>query len=435
MRNWLLVALFAACTPDTGTLRVDLVTAPESDLLSRIETLEVRVGAVETRAVSNDAGRLAVAFEFNAFESGELELEGFDEDGGLIAVGRTGLLPLNAFDADIAVYVAPPLSIGAAPVALPTPRLRMATLEMPSGVLLAGGASMGGDVTDEVFYYAALRHDLLPVTPLPAARAGLATALGDSGLVYLYGGVDAEAAPQSTIFSFDGQAVLNARYGQYDGDSVLARADASIAKLDGERFLLTGDPTVLLEGVLPSAQTGAIDGALLSLSEPGAPLVLAFGAGAGATGVASSAGAGFESIEAPASAVRTGHGAMRVGKNALAVGGEAANLLLTTAIAFARDSGAVTEVPLLARGRNRPAVASTDRYVVVFGGEDELGAPLDDAEVFDAESLAPIAVLPLTVPRTNAEAIPLRTGQILLVGGTDAAGMPTAVLELFTPPL
>jgi len=48
-------------------------------------------------------------------------------------------------------------------------------------------------------------------------------------------------------------------------------------------------------------------------------------------------------------------------------------------------------------------------------------------------TLAPLASLPLVVPRTGASALALPNDQILIAGGTDAAGAPIDTLELFTP--
>jgi hypothetical protein len=71
--------------------------------------------------------------------------------------------------------------------------------------------------------------------------------------------------------------------------------------------------------------------------------------------------------------------------------------------------------------------------VVVAGGTDGAGAVVGTAEVFDAATLAPRAVVPMVVPRTGAVARPLDSGQVLIVGGRDALGAPVATVELFTP--
>ena len=60
-----------------------------------------------------------------------------------------------------------------------------------------------------------------------------------------------------------------------------------------------------------------------------------------------------------------------------------------------------------------------------------VGTPSD---IYDAMTLTRVATAPLIVPRTDADAIALPNGQILIVGGRDASGQPIDTLELFTPP-
>jgi hypothetical protein len=55
------------------------------------------------------------------------------------------------------------------------------------------------------------------------------------------------------------------------------------------------------------------------------------------------------------------------------------------------------------------------------------------ADIYDAMTLARVATAPLVVPRTDAEAVALPNGQILIAGGRDANGLPIGTLELFTP--
>jgi len=75
------------------------------------------------------------------------------------------------------------------------------------------------------------------------------------------------------------------------------------------------------------------------------------------------------------------------------------------------------------------AAAATSRHLVIAGGT---GA-LDSVEVFDATTLALVATATLTVPRTGASALALPNGQVLIAGGTDGSGAPIETLELFTP--
>jgi hypothetical protein len=78
------------------------------------------------------------------------------------------------------------------------------------------------------------------------------------------------------------------------------------------------------------------------------------------------------------------------------------------------------------------ATASTGKYVVVAGGATAAGV-VATADIYDAMTLSRVATAPLVVPRTDAEAVALPNGQILIVGGRDASGAPVSTLELFTP--
>ncbi|HSD89013.1 MAG TPA: hypothetical protein VLB44_15905, partial [Kofleriaceae bacterium] len=82
--------------------------------------------------------------------------------------------------------------------------------------------------------------------------------------------------------------------------------------------------------------------------------------------------------------------------------------------------------------RSDCAVAATARHLVIAGGTTASGVSAS-VEIFDAMTLAPIATQPLVVPRSGARAIALPNGQVLIAGGIDASGAPTATLELFTP--
>ena len=61
------------------------------------------------------------------------------------------------------------------------------------------------------------------------------------------------------------------------------------------------------------------------------------------------------------------------------------------------------------------------------------GHGLANAELFDSTTFALVATMPMVVPRTGATAVALPDDQVLMVGGIDANGAPSATIELFTP--
>lgn len=107
------------------------------------------------------------------------------------------------------------------------------------------------------------------------------------------------------------------------------------------------------------------------------------------------------------------------------IGGETRDALVVDAI-----TGVVTTLPnALAVVRQAASAAATARHVVISGGVAMDGTPHADAEVLDANTLAPLASLPAR-ERTAGFAIAFPNDQIMIGGGTAASGD----LELFTPP-
>jgi hypothetical protein len=171
------------------------------------------------------------------------------------------------------------------------------------------------------------------------------------------------------------------------------------------------------------------------------------GAGSGATGAVLLADDRFTELEPPLvdgvnPTWRTGHAtALLPDGSMLVLGGRIDTaqgpLWPASAVRVRVDgdpAGAEFEVvELLATPREHAAVAASEQHLVIAGGVDENGVLVGDAEVFDSETLAPVAVLPMVAPRSRAAAVPLPNGQILIVGGVDGAGAPVGKAELFTP--
>jgi hypothetical protein len=93
---------------------------------------------------------------------------------------------------------------------------------------------------------------------------------------------------------------------------------------------------------------------------------------------------------------------------------------------------AETFVGIPTAARTGCAAAVTSRHLVIAGGMSATGVE-GTVEVYDAATLAPVASGTLAVPRHDAIAIVLANDQVLIAGGLDADGQPTATLELFTP--
>ena len=435
-----LAVAVAACSGEVGLMRIDLVTAPGSDLLERIERARLELSSPPTvvEAERGADGRLVLELEVVAEGQGALlTLEGYDAGGELVGLGLSAPLPIAAVDADLSLYVAPPLGFTGAPVDLDPARSEIGAARLPYGGVLAGGRDAAGAPVAALEIYNVYDHALQRGLDLPEPRAAMAVATGASDFIYLMGGEDAGGQPRHEAWRFDTALAPAGGYTGLASPPALARAGASAAHIGGDQFLVTGDPPAQMD----PGQVRAIDGPSLeggvavALSGQALGPVLVIGAGVGEAGAALHRAGSLEAIDAPDTARRTGHAAALLPDGrALVVGGEDDGGPTTAALLFrqAPDTFTVLE-DFLAEPRTGAALAVTRDHVVVAGGTGAAG-PLATAEIFDAETLEPVATLPLAVPRTGAVAIALPNRQVLVAGGLDASGQPIATLELFTPP-
>ncbi|WP_428266029.1 hypothetical protein [Haliangium sp.] len=433
-----------------GTIALSLVSAPDSPVLDQVVrarlTLTDPLAVVE--AERDPVGGLALDLDVAAGAAqGSLIFEGFDQDGELVAYGRSGALPIAAINAEVAVYVAAPMSLAAAPAALDPPRSEVGAAPLSFGAVVVGGRTGDGQASAAVEVYSVYQHDFVPVADLPAARVAPAVATGRFDRVYAFGGFDGEGAPTADLYSVDTRAgfivVLPAAADE------LARAGAAMAALGGDTFAVTGAPAVRIDGVrgsvTPFADAPDLAGTATSAVVDGVVHAVFAGAGNGSGGAVVLSDGGFRDLPAPAPAggtdsplLRTGHaGVLLPDGSVVVVGGrveaEAGAILPDVGMRIRPGADTVEPALVLASARAEAATAATERFVVVAGGVDETGAVLGDAEVFTADELDPVATLAMVVPRRGATAIPLSNGQILILGGVDESGAPVGTAELFTP--
>lgn len=446
----LLCSTAAGCD-HTGTISVTLATAPDASVLDAVTlarlTLTRPPAVVEAERDAD--GSFALVLDVPAADAqGELIFEGFDAGGELVAYGRSGPLPTSGVTVDIALYVAPPLSLRAAPAPLATPRADMGVVTLPYGALLAGGRAEGGDASAAVEVYSVYQHRFQTQTDLPAARVAPAAAAGALGTVYLFGGLDADGAPSDALYGFAVDAAQSGAPITFvtEGTS-LARSGAVMAALGQERFAVTGAPPVLVDGRTGRASAlddaPALAGTATSAVVDGVVHTLFAGAGNGESGAILLVDDGFTELAPPAgdggALLRTDHAtALLPDGSMLVLGGriDAADgeILPAAAVRFLPPQGDLERADLvLATPRHSAAVTATEAHLVVAGGVDAGGALVGDAEIFDARTLAPVTTLPMVVPRRGAAAVPLPNGQVLIAGGVDEDDAPASVAELFTP--
>jgi hypothetical protein len=417
----------AACSDGAGVIDVELAAAPGSTLLDGVQTLRMIVTEprkVVTAERGSSGFDLALELPANG-TSAAIVVDGLDADGTVIASGATPEFAFGGVDGHVVVYMAAPNSVAVAPRALEPARSEVAAAPLVYGAVLAGGALEGGAASDAIAIYNAYDHSLIAGLPLPGPRAGLAIAVGTLG-IYMFGGRDETGAAAQSLWRFDPQQAPSGFYFDY-GDKVgFGRA--------GEHFIAAGNEHFLLTG-MPGAELLGLDGSMVvhdevtSLPSEGVTVTANDGVVAsffvGADGVVRCRAGVCESTALPG----------RSGARAVALPGGKVGVVCGGTELIRIDAASVTAetiagIPAVAR--TGCAVAVTSRHLVIAGGTTASGVE-GTVEIFDAATLAPVATGVLAVPRTDAVAITLANDQVLIAGGLDASGQPTATLELFTP--
>ena len=416
----LALAACAACTGTVGTVQLELTTAPGSHVLDAVQRLRLTLtDPHQVVEAERTAAGFDLAFELDAADrAGTLIVEGFDAAGALVACGQSPPVPVSALNSHVVIYVAPPRSIAAAPVALSTARSEVAVSALSYGAIIAGGREANGVPSSVIAIYNAYDHTLIAGIPMPSPRTGLALASAPNGRVYLFGGTGADGAPTGTVWRFETTVAPNGAFTPVADEPGFARTGQLAVPIAAERYLITGTPALDFAGTALTAR-GDI-------------------AGLPAIGAAGSAGGAAFAIFGDAPLVRyrpdafdplAGSGppggvaaALPDGRVVIVGGASRDALVIDGAGAVATVAGALTVA------RTRPTVAATSRHLLVIGGSDGAGAPIASADLLDAATLAPLATLAIT-PRTGGFAIALPNGQVLFGGGAPA----TTQLELFTP--
>lgn len=420
MRRALLVAL-AACDSDVGTLRVELATAPGSTILDGVQTLRMEVtdpNKVVTAERTSDGFELGVDLPAEGTTAAIL-VDAFAADGTLVANGSTPRFALGGVDGRVVVYMAAPNSVDVAPVALSVARSGLAAGALSYGAIFAGGQAADLTASLALDIYNAYDHTLVSGLALPAGRIGMALGVGTSS-VYLFGGFDVTNAAQSQLWAFNPGTPPSGTYVEYGDKDGYGRGGASLVPIAADTFVLTGSTPVEIHGLDGSLveRDGPVlgDGVTVTATDGRRTSIFA-----GPSGVVRYQDNTFETLTAPAV------GTSRV----VAVpGGKAVVVCGGPTLRIDAASGSVDTLAGVT-GRVGCAAAATSRHLLIAGG----GTSTVDAtfEVYDAATFELVATGTLTVPRRDADAVPLANGQILIAGGVDAAGVPVGTLELFTP--
>jgi hypothetical protein len=431
-RALLALPFVAACAGETGTLSVSLTTAPGSTLLDSVQTLRMTVtNPRQVITAERTASGFAIGLELDATgETTELLVEGLDASGNLVANGASPEFPIGAINGRILIYMAPPLSVGEAPLSLTPARSELAAAPLPYGIVFAGGRLESGAASDAVTIYNAFDHSMLGGLPLPAPRAGIALTVGAAAIAYLFGGSDDAGIAHADLWRFDTKTPPAGSYAEFGAKEGFARANQIMLPIGGERYLISGTPaaelTSLTGAVVARDEVPSLPPAGTTLTADDGMLATIF---AGPDGVLRFRSGMFTTLDIPSAA--------RADVKVVALPGGDAVVVCGTAEAVRIDAatGAAESLPgIPSVAKTGCAAAATPRHLIIAGG-DAAGTIDGTVEIYDAATLARLATAPLVVPRKDAIAIALPNGQILIAGGVDAGGDPISTLELFTPPL
>jgi len=310
--------------------------------------------------------------------------------------------------------------------------------------VFAGGLDASGAASDLLDVYNSYDHSLTPGLAMPAPRRAPAMAVAGTA-VYLFGGRDATGTGTDTLtlWRFDTNV---APAGQYidltqTWPMEFARSGQLAAQTDAGHFAISGTPALELDAaagtLVAYPGTPALPPIGVTVTAPDQITTAVFaGTGAGSTGVIQLRGE--QAIEVAGQTPRTGHAIAVIndGKVVIVGGGDGATLspdLIVIAPGATPTVDPDTHPDPLITPRSDPAVAASHELLLVAGGTAMDGSLVATAELFDTVNLRRVTTLPLLVPRTRATAIALPNHQIMIVGGVDAAGAPIDTIELFTP--
>jgi len=418
----------AACDESSGTIVVDVVTAPGDQPLANAARVRLTLSDPPTavEADRNADGGFALTLEVDANgEAGFLDFEAFDTAGDVVAVGGTPFLPIAAVDASVTIFVAPPDSFRASPVALPFSGFGSAVAPLPFGALIAGGGFDGDAEPDDIVVYNAFSHELQVGIDLPRPLVGMAGAAGANGVVYLFGGFDG-ADNVGTAFRFDTNVAPAGELLELEVEPGLERSFEDMVPLGGNRFLITGDPTAVLDaGTLRVSEANvppSLAPAVSVTADNGAATVVVT-LPDGRPGIVGTSDIAPLDVATP----RTGHVAVELAdERVLWVGGRSGET------AYVREALVIDPVA----GTASEFDLDIDFVPAVLAARaDEVFALGTAGEVarFDATTLARVGAQGEARPRGSFfRAVALPNGQLAVLGG-QVEGEPVGEIDLFTP--
>jgi len=389
----------------------------------------VLTNPVQEITAARDSGMFSIAIDVEANGAQRsVIIDGLDAAGTVIATGASPEFAIYPIDSRLAIYMAAPNTIAAAPVELASSLDQVGIAPLSYGAMFAGGRDRNGSPSDAISIYNVYDHALTPGAAMPEPRSGVAVGGSSGRYMYLFGGRDAAGEITANLWRFDAQVAPSGAVTDFP-TSQFPRSQQAMVPISGDRVLITGAPALELSTtanrVAPRGDAPTLPANAAAITGRDGVAVAVFASADALTRFRNDM---FDTLDVPM-ANRSGAAVIGLpdGKVAIVCGdGDAIRLDPVTGVSEAFS------IPTARR--TGCAVAATQRHLVIAGGTTiSTGAVATTAEVYDATTLNLIATTPLVVPRTGAQATALPNDQIIISSGLDERGAPSAVLELFTP--
>jgi hypothetical protein len=456
--------LLSACSKE-NVLDLSLVEPVGEHPLAEASSIRISAGMHTATSRVMD-GHFDVSITIDTAQPAELVsivVDAFAADGTtVVAHGSTPTIQLTPATGRVYIYMARPGSLGSplgtdgvSPTSI-APRTRHTAVYYPGlGVFVGGGRDARGPLASaSLWFHYELAESTSTLWTLGGGRTDLAGAF-DGAYLEFVGGADANGAASSLGEIMDPTGSIGlpeTRTVVPAGMASTSRTEAAAA-FANEGLLLFGG----LEATNGHAQLGAV---LFTLTNGSKPLLWTGAVpryGATATTVLSGAqvivfGGGPPSmpvmekyVSQTSTAVvspdpttnRRFHSAtvLPAGTILFAGGVDDTGAPLATATVYDPVPGTIRELPTFLQTARSGHTATLAKDVVVIAGGITSGGQLATmVEVFDAATLAPRGTpIPMRVPRAHHTATDPGNQTVVILGGEDATGMPTGVVEIYQP--
>jgi hypothetical protein len=474
---------FTACGGKTGTLTVGIVVSPGDDPFNDAASVRFTVGdSSHVSSAPVSMGKFSYKLSLKPLASpGPIIVEALDSMGNVIARGITPSLPVQAVDAQVAVWVGrvgrvqPAAAQLVVPVQVkdaqgnvtvrndPSPRSELAAVNVPGlGVVFAGGRDSDGNALVKSAVYDIYTHDVIATADMSKARAGaaMAPAAGDKAAVFggaSSAGAGTFGAPDGTIDLFDPTVGVGV-WAALPEDAFAARSLANGTLMLSGSTLISGgadgngtplgsaavvnpDGAVRLTALASAMAAPRLGHAVAPAKFPdGDGAILFGGLAAGTSGPVAErlVGQSFSGYDLGAVDNRVHATAtLMPSGDVLVLGGTTADGVQASGLVITPGLMPPTVTPLanaLSLPRDGHTATLTGNELVVCGGVDGTGAAIKSCDILDAKTYGVTRTVPLATARTGHVAAKLDTGVVLLAGGLGPDGKPLASIELYTPP-